>query len=108
MSDQYYPATNGNNVYFTLAVAGTPQNTVWLGNASAATAAMTGTTLDTAFFGAFTPAAGPAFTIANLNGLAVDATDPANLQPDSRDKYTAPRRPPKAMSVKTCQGTSPA
>ncbi len=108
MSDQYYPATNGNNVYFTLAVAGTPQNTVWLGNASAATAAMTGTTLDTAFFGVFTPAAGPAFTIANLNGLAVDQTDPANIVLYSSDDYSGAGVLAKGMWFQTCQGTYPA
>ncbi|HMC30490.1 MAG TPA: fibronectin type III domain-containing protein [Candidatus Angelobacter sp.] len=108
MSDQYYPATNGNNVYFTLAVAGTPQNTVWLGNASAATAAMTGTTLDTAFFGVFSPAAGPAFTIANLNGLAVDQSDPANIVLYSGDDYSGAGILAKGMWFQSCQGTYPA
>jgi hypothetical protein len=55
MSDQVYPAINGNNVYFTESPAGGPFNTAWLGNASGATADMSATTLDTTFYGTFNP-----------------------------------------------------
>ena len=61
MSDQYYPATNGNNVYFTLSPAGGPFNTAWLGNASAATAAsMAATTLTPPSMARFLRSAVPA------------------------------------------------
>lgn len=106
MSDQYYPATNGNNVYFSLAGA-VPQNTGWLGNASAATAAMTGTTFDSAFFGVFSPAGGPAFAIQNLNGLAVDPSDPANIVLYSGDDYSGAGTLAKGMWFQTCQGNPP-
>src|SRR5438270_2370058 len=63
MSDQYYPATNGNNLYFALQQAPTvapapppPQdNVAWVGNASAADASMANTTLDVTFIGTFDP-----------------------------------------------------
>ncbi|HZS27140.1 MAG TPA: fibronectin type III domain-containing protein [Candidatus Angelobacter sp.] len=114
MSDQYYPATNGNNVYFTLAPAGGPDNLAWLGNASAATAAMTGTTVDSAFFGTYTPAGGPAvefglqFDIANLNGIAVDQSDPANIVVFSGDDYSNLGTLANGMWFQTCQGNPPA
>lgn len=109
MSDQYYPATNGNNVYFTLAPAGGPDNVAWLGNASAATAAMTGTTIDTAFYGLFNPPGGPAamgaqFTIQNLNGLAIDPSDPANLVVYSADDYSGLGALAGGMWFQSCQG----
>lgn len=109
MSDQYYPAINGNNVYFTLAPAGGPDNVAWLGNASVATAAMTGTTLDTGFFGLFNPPAGPAamgpqFAIQNLNGLGVDASDPANLVVYSSDDYSGLGTLANGMWFQSCQG----
>ena len=110
MSDQYYPALNGNNVYFTLAPAGGPDNLAWLGNASAVTnpgGVPASSTLDTALFGTFSPAAGPAFTIANLNGLAVDPTDPANLVVFSGDDYSGAGLLAKGMWFESCQGVPP-
>lgn len=110
MSDQYYPAINGNNVYFTLAPAGGPDNLAWLGNASAATnpgGVPATSTIDSTFFGAFTPATGPAFTITNLNGLAVDPTDPANLEVFSGDDYSGAGVLAQGMWFQTCQGVYP-
>src|SRR5579859_485918 len=115
MSDQYYPAINGNNLYFTLAAAGTPMNLAWLGNASSVTVAggvanLGGTTIDTAFYGAFNPPGGPAamgaqFTIANLNALGVDQSDPANIVVFSGDDYSGAGLLAKGMWFQTCQGT---
>jgi uncharacterized repeat protein (TIGR01451 family) len=63
-SDQFYPNTNGDNLYF-----GTAANVAWLGNAGAATAdqTLTLTYLD------------PAIELANVGAVVVDGTDPANL-----------------------------
>jgi uncharacterized repeat protein (TIGR01451 family) len=110
MSDQYYPATNGNNLYFTLAPAGGPDNLAWLGNASAVTnpgGVPASSTLDSAYFGTFSPAGGPAFTIANLNALAVDPTDPANIDLFSGDDYSGAGTLAKGMWFQTCQGIPP-
>lgn len=114
-SDQYYPAINGNNVYFTLAAAGTPMNTAWLGNASSVTVAggaanLGSTTIDTAFYGAFNPPGGPGamgaqFAIQNLNALAVDPSDPANIVLFSGDDYSGAGLLAKGMWFQTCQGT---
>jgi uncharacterized repeat protein (TIGR01451 family) len=105
MSDQYYPATNGNNVYFSLSPAGGPFNTAWLGNASAATAAsMAATTLDTTFYGTFNPVGGPSPTLANINGLGVDASDPANIVLYSADDYSGAGTLANGMWFQTCQG----
>ncbi|HEV7521921.1 MAG TPA: fibronectin type III domain-containing protein [Candidatus Angelobacter sp.] len=105
MSDQYYPATNGNNVYFTLSPAGGPFNTAWLGNASTATAAsMAATTLDTTFYGTFSPVGDPNPAIANINGLAVDPSDPANVVLYSADDYSGLGTLAKGMWFQTCQG----
>ena len=105
MSDQYYPATNGNNVYFTESPAGGPFNTAWLGNASAATAAsMAATTLDTTFYGTFNPAGGPSQPIANINGLGVDASDPANIVLYSADDFGGGGFLAQGMWFQTCQG----
>ncbi|MGZ4843285.1 MAG: fibronectin type III domain-containing protein [Candidatus Angelobacter sp.] len=105
MSDQYYPATNGNNVYFTLSPAGGPFNTAWLGNASAATAgSMANTTLDTTFYGTFSPVGGPTPAIANINGLAVDPSDPANIVLYSADDYSGLGTLAQGMWFQTCQG----
>jgi len=105
MTDQYYPATNGNNVYFSLSPAGGPFNTAWLGNASAATAAsMAATTLDTTFYGTFNPAAGPSPAIANINGLGVDASDPANIVLYSADDYSGAGTLANGMWFQSCQG----
>ncbi|HET8889983.1 MAG TPA: fibronectin type III domain-containing protein [Candidatus Angelobacter sp.] len=105
MTDQYYPATNGNNVYFSLSPAGGPFNTAWLGNASAATAAsMAATTLDTTFYGTFSPAGGPSPAIANINGVAVDPSDPANIVLYSADDYSGAGLLAQGMWFQTCQG----
>ena len=105
MSDQYYPATNGNNVYFTLSPAGGPFNTAWLGNASAATAAsMAATTLDTTFYGTFNPVGGPSPAFANINGLGVDPSDPANIVLYSADDYSGLGTLAEGMWFQTCQG----
>ena len=104
MSDQYYPAVNGNNVYFTESPAGGPFNTAWLGNASAADAGMAATTLDTTFYGTFNPAAGPSPAIANINGLAVDSSDPANIVLYSADDYSGAGTLANGMWFQTCQG----
>ncbi len=105
MTDQYYPAINGNNVYFTLSPAGGPFNTAWLGNASAATAAsMAATTLDTTFYGTFSPAGDPTPAIANINGLGVDPSDPANIVLYSADDYSGAGTLAKGMWFQTCQG----
>jgi len=118
MSDQYYPAVNGNNVYFTLAAAGNPMDLAWLGNASSVTVAggvanLAGTTIDTAFYGVFSPAGGPAamgaqFTIANLNSLAVDPSDPANIVVFSGDDYSGAGLLAQGMWFESCQGNPPA
>jgi hypothetical protein len=105
MSDQYYPAINGNNVYFTESPAGGPFNTAWLGNAAAADAGMAATTLDTTFYGTFNPAAGPNPPIANINGLAVDPSDPANIVLYSADDYGGGGVLAQGMWFQTCQGT---
>jgi hypothetical protein len=105
MSDQYYPATNGNNVYFTLSPAGGPFNTAWLGNASSATAAsMAATTLDATFYGTFNPVGGPSPAFANINGLGVDPSDPANIVLYSADDYSGLGTLAKGMWFQTCQG----
>jgi uncharacterized repeat protein (TIGR01451 family) len=104
MSDQYYPATNGNNVYFTESPAGGPFNTAWLGNASGATADMSATTLDTTFYGTFNPVGGPSPAIANINGLGVDASDPANIVLYSADDYSGAGTLANGMWFQTCQG----
>jgi uncharacterized repeat protein (TIGR01451 family) len=105
MSDQVYPAINGNNVYFTESPAGGPFNTAWLGNASGATADMSATTLDTTFYGTFNPAAGPSPAIQNINGLAVDPSDPANIVLYSADDYSGAGLLANGMWFQTCQGT---
>jgi hypothetical protein len=105
MSDQYYPAINGNNVYFTESPAGGPFNTAWLGNASAADAGMAATTLDATFYGTFNPAAGPSPALANINGLAVDPSDPANVVLYSADDYSGAGTLANGMWFQTCQGT---
>ena len=104
MSDQYYPATNGNNVYFTESPAGGPFNTAWLGNASGATPDMSATTLDTTFYGTFNPVGGPSPAIANINGLGVDSSDPANIVLYSADDYSGAGTLANGMWFQSCQG----
>jgi hypothetical protein len=116
MSDQYYPATNGNNVYIALQEApavppappNPPDNVAWLGNASAADATMANTTLDVTFMGTFDPISGsnPPPTI--LSGVAVDQTDPANIVAFSSDDYSGGGVLAKGMWFQSCQGTAPA
>jgi hypothetical protein len=116
MSDQYYPATNGNNVYFALqqapAVPPAPQvipdNVAWLGNASAADATMNNTTLDVTFMGTFSPLGGPDPAIAALSGVAVDQTDPANIVAFSSDDYSGTGQLAGGMWFQSCQGNPPA
>jgi hypothetical protein len=116
MSDQYYPATNGNNVYFALqqapAVPPAPQvipdNVAWLGNAAAADPGMANTTLDTTFMGTFSPVGGPNPAIAFLSGVAVDQTDPANIVAFSSDDYSGGGVLAKGMWFQSCQGNPPA
>ncbi|HEX3091144.1 MAG TPA: fibronectin type III domain-containing protein [Candidatus Angelobacter sp.] len=116
MSDQYYPATNGNNVYIALqeAVAvppappNPPDNVAWVGNASAADASMANTTLDVTFMGTFDPLAGSTPPPTILSGVAVDQTDPANVVAFSSDDYSGGGVLAKGMWFQSCQGTAPA
>jgi hypothetical protein len=116
MSDQYYPATNGNNIYIALQQAPTlppapppPQdNVAWLGNASAADATMSNTTLDVTFMGTFDPVGGPTPPVAILSGVAVDQTDPANIVAFSSEDYSGGGVLAKGMWFQSCQGNPPA
>ena len=116
MSDQYYPAINGNNVYIALqeAVAvppappNPPDNVAWLGNASAADATMANTTLDVTFMGTFDPLTGSTPPPTILSGVAVDQTDPANVVAFSSDDYTGGGLLANGMWFQSCQGTAPA
>jgi hypothetical protein len=67
MSDQVYPATNGNNLYFALS-----GNLVWVGNVAAGSA---GQTVSSSYINTAQLASTPA----NIRALTLDATDPANL-----------------------------
>ncbi len=107
MSDQYYPATNGNNVYFALQQPPPGHNDVaWLGNASAADPGMANTTLDTTFMGTITPAANP--DVAFISGVAVDQSDPANIVAYSADDYSSFGTLAKGQWFQSCQGLPPA
>jgi hypothetical protein len=116
MSDQYYPATNGNNVYIALQEApavppappNPPDNVAWLGNASAADAAMTNTTLDVTFMGTFDPVGGSTPPPTILSGIAVDQTDPANIVAFSSDDFSGGGVLAKGMWFQSCQGNAPA
>jgi hypothetical protein len=120
MSDQYYPATNGNNVYFALqqapAVPPAPQvlpdNVAWLGNAATVDPTLANptvnTTLDTTFMGTFSPAGDPNPAIAFLSGVAVDQSDPANIVVYSSDDYSGAGQLAKGMWFQSCQGNPPA
>ena len=116
MSDQYYPATNGNNIYIALQQAPTvppappaPQDDVaWLGNASAADATMNNTTLDVTFMGTFSPAGGPNPPVHILSGIAVDSSDPANVVAFSSEDYSGGGVLAKGMWFQSCQGNPPA
>lgn len=65
VGDQVYPALNGNNLYI-----GTASNVSWLANVTggANSQSLAASYIDPA-----------QFTIANVGGLIVDSTDPANL-----------------------------
>jgi hypothetical protein len=114
MSDQYYPATNGNNVYFALqpgVVAGAPpphNDVAWLGNASSvlANGDVSLTTLDQTFMGVITPPDNP--TIQFLSGVAVDSSDPANVVVYSGDDYSGLGTLAKGQWFQSCQGLPPA
>jgi uncharacterized repeat protein (TIGR01451 family) len=116
MSDQYYPATNGNNVYIALQQAPTvppappaPQDDVaWLGNASAADATMANTTLDVTFMGTFSPVGGSNPPVHILSGVAVDQSDPANVVAFSSDDYSGGGVLAQGMWFQSCQGNPPA
>jgi hypothetical protein len=121
MSDQYYPAINGNNVYIALQEAppapgvlpNPPDNVAWVGNASAANAAaadggVSNMTLDTTFMGTFDPVAGPTPAVQILSGIAVDQTDPANIVAYSADDYSGTGGLAGGMWFQSCQGTAPA
>jgi len=120
MSDQYYPATNGNNVYFALqqlpavppAPQVTPDNVAWLGNAATVDPTLANptanTTLDTTFMGTFSPVGGPTPAIAFLSGVAVDQSDPANIVAFSSDDYSGAGQLAKGMWFQSCQGNPPA
>ncbi|HEY2364304.1 MAG TPA: fibronectin type III domain-containing protein [Candidatus Angelobacter sp.] len=116
MSDQYYPAINGNNVYIALqeAVAvppappNPPDNVAWLGNASAADPGMANTTLDVTFMGTFDPVTGSTPPPQILSGVAVDPTDPANVVVYSSDDYSGGGVLAQGMWFQSCQGTAPA
>jgi uncharacterized repeat protein (TIGR01451 family) len=67
-SDQKYPATNGNNLYF-----GAGAQIAWVGNASAPTAAQT---LDVTYLNTGALVVNP--PLAAISAMGVDTTDPAN------------------------------
>ncbi len=67
--DQFYPATNGNNLYY-----GVGSQIAWVGNASAPAAAQT---LDVTYLN--TGAVVPNPPLAAISAMALDGTDPANL-----------------------------
>lgn len=116
MSDQYYPAINGNNIYIALQQAPTvppaapppPDNVAWLGNASAADPGMANTTLDVTFMGTFDPVGGSTPPVTILSGIAVDQTDPANVVAFSSDDYSGAGTLAQGMWFQSCQGTAPA
>jgi uncharacterized repeat protein (TIGR01451 family) len=67
VGDQFYPKTNGNNLYF-----GVGNQIAWVGNVAGGPA---GQTLTVTYI--TDPAPNP--PLAGVTGLAVDGTDPANL-----------------------------
>jgi hypothetical protein len=67
ISDQVYPNTNGDNLYFA-----SPSNIAWVGNVAGGS---TGQTLASSYITTAQLASVPA----NIRALALDATDPANL-----------------------------
>lgn len=69
--DQFYPNTNGNNLYF-----GVGSQVAWLGNVAGGPA---GSTLTLAYMNTAGIAPAPVPPLAGMKALAVDGTDPANL-----------------------------
>jgi len=69
--DQFYPATNGNNLYF-----GVGSQVAWVGNVAAGPAGQT-ITLTYLNEAGITPAPNP--PLAGMTALTLDGTDPANL-----------------------------
>jgi uncharacterized repeat protein (TIGR01451 family) len=103
MSDQYYPAINGNNVFFTLPP---PSDIAWAGNVSAFPN-LNAITLTTTYMNipGMNPQPNP--TIINLNGVAVDPSDPANIVTFSGDDYSGLGTLAKGQWFQTCQGNPP-
>ena len=111
MSDQYYPATNGNNVYFALqqAAGGGSYNLAWLGNASAAsTSGWLAQLLTPRISGSFLRRAVRIRAVAFLSGLAVDPTDPANIVLYSSDDDSGIGTLAQGMWFESCLGNPPA
>ncbi|HEV7522028.1 MAG TPA: fibronectin type III domain-containing protein [Candidatus Angelobacter sp.] len=69
--DQFYPAVNGNNLYF-----GVGSQVAWLGNVAGGPA---GSTLTLTYMNTAGIAPAPNPGLAGMRALAVDGTDPANL-----------------------------
>ena len=69
--DQFYPNTNGNNLYF-----GVGSQVAWLGNVAGGPA---GSTLTLTYMNTAGIAPAPVPGLAGMKALAVDGTDPANL-----------------------------
>ena len=63
--DQFFPATNGNNLYI-----GLPSDIAWVGNVAGGTAGQTLT---------LTYTNSPPTPLSNVTSVALDGTDPANL-----------------------------
>ncbi|MCU1254066.1 MAG: fibronectin [Candidatus Angelobacter sp.] len=80
--DQFYPAVNGNNLYF-----GVGSQVAWLGNVAGGPA---GSTLTLTYMNTAGIAPAPAPGLAGMKALAVDGTDPANLVVYSAEDPAAP------------------
>ena len=104
MGDQYYPATSGNNLYFTLPP---PADIAWAGNVSAFPN-LPAITLTTTYMNIPGMNPQPSPTIINLNGVAVDPSDPANIVTFSGDDYSGLGTLAKGQWFQTCQGNPPA
>lgn len=89
VGDQFYPATNGNNLYFA-----TGSNIAWAGNVVAGAA---GETLTLTYINS-----GQA-QIANARAVALDGTDPANLVLYSGDDPSAVATPGAGRWFQTIQ-----
>ena len=79
--DQFYPAVNGNNLYF-----GVGSQVAWLGNVAGGPA---GSTLTLTYMNTAGIAPAPNPGLAGMKALAVDGTDPANLVVYSADDPAA-------------------